>query len=453
LSSTDSEDSYDYIVIGGGSGGIASARRAAERGARVLLIEKGRLGGTCVNVGCVPKKVMWNAATLAEMIHDSADYGFAGTSPVFDWSTLKTKRDAYIKRLNNIYTKNLNKSEVEFVTGIARLEGNGAISVDGVSYHGKHILIATGGKPVLPDITGAELGIDSDGFFMLEELPKRVVIVGSGYIAVELAGVLRALGAEVSLVIRGDRILRKFDAEVASVLMDEMKNAGINIVTETSLEEVYRDGSIQLKGNRGVIPGQFDCLIWAIGRKPNVDGLNLQVAGVELDGNGFIKSDDFENTTSKNIYAVGDVNGKIELTPVAIAAGRQLAERLFNDESNAKLNYDNVASVIFSHPPIGTIGLSEEEALDQYGEDRVRVYRSSFTNMYHAVTKRKTKTLMKLVTLLPDEKVIGLHSIGIGSDEIVQGFAVAMKMGATKKDFDETVAIHPTAAEELVTMR
>uniref|UniRef100_A0A2K6MTX0 glutathione-disulfide reductase n=1 Tax=Rhinopithecus bieti TaxID=61621 RepID=A0A2K6MTX0_RHIBE len=347
--------SYDYLVIGGGSGGLASARRAAELGARAAVVESHKLGGTCVNVGCVPKKV------------------------------IKEKRDAYVSRLNTIYQNNLTKSHIEIIRGHAAFTSDPkpTIEVSGKKYTAPHILIATGGVPSIPhesQIPGASLGITSDGFFQLEELPSRSVIVGAGYIAVEIAGILSALGSKTSLMIRHDK-------------------------------------------------------------------------GIQTDDKGHIIVDEFQNTNVKGIYAVGDVCGKALLTPVAIAAGRKLAHRLFEHKADSKLDYNNIPTVVFSHPPIGTVGLTEDEAIHKYGEENVKIYSTSFTPMYHAVTKRKTKCVMKMVCANKEEKVVGIHMQGLGCDEMLQGFAVAVKMGATKADFDNTVAIHPTSSEELVTLR
>ncbi|ELT92765.1 hypothetical protein CAPTEDRAFT_228039 [Capitella teleta] len=426
---------YDYLVIGGGSGGIASARRAAEFGPKVGLIENKKLGGTCVNVGCVPKKVMFNTAMHAEMIHDHKDYGFDVTVNKFDWSVIKKKRDDYVKRLNGIYEGNLKKSQVDFIEGAAKFNADGNVEVDGKVYTGKHILIATGGMPLMPDIPGAEYGIDSDGFFQLEDLPKKTVVVGAGYIAVELAGILNALGSDVSLLIRYDQILRNFDSSISKLVTEETEKTGVNIMKHTQIQSVVKEssGELTLHTNAGTIHN-VNTLIWAIGRKPMID-IGLNHVGVDLE-RGHIKVDAFQNTTNEKIYALGDVCGKALLTPVAIAAGRKLAHRLFNNESTAKLDYDDIPTVVFSHPPIGTVGLTEVEAAKEFGEDKIKIYKSEFTPMYHSVTERKGKTLMKLICVLPEEKVVGIHMMGLGCDEMLQGFSVALKMGATKADFD-----------------
>lgn len=449
---------YDYIVIGGGSGGVASARKAASFGIKVLLIEGKYIGGTCVNVGCVPKKIMWNTAELAETIHDAKDYGFNIKYEIecknFDLRKLKDARDTFIEKLHGIYEKNLKDSGVERINGFAEFINEKEIEVNGERYTADHILISTGGYPVTPDLPGSEFGITSDGVFKLEKVPDKVAIVGAGYIAAEFAGIFQNLGSHVTCIIRKDRLLKEFDKDIQNFLFEELINSGVEIITNTEISSVERNdkGFLTLKSKDGKSLLGYDALIWAVGRKPNIENLKLEKAKVKLNEKGYIIVDEYENTTSKGIYAVGDVTGKKGLTPVAIAAGRRLSRRLFNNESELKLDYNNIPSVVFSHPPIGTVGFTEEKAIEKYKIENLKIYKTVFTNMYHAVTKRKTKTMMKLITLKPDEKIIGIQIIGIGADEMLQGFSVAVKMGATKKDFDETVAIHPTAAEELVTL-
>ena len=448
------KEDVDFLVIGGGSGGIAAARRAAQHGARTALIEGGRLGGTCVNVGCVPKKVMWNASRLAEMLDDAPGYGFSIDQSRFDWPSLKSARDAYISRLNGIYQRNLDQAGVETIAGWARFEGPHDIRVADRKIHAKHVLIATGGIPTIPTLSGAELGISSDGFFALEAQPSRVVIVGAGYIATEFAGVMNALGSEVTLILSKDTVLRAFDHTLREVVMSEMHTSGIRILPQTQIDQIISGDDARLRIEcTGEPLDSIDCLIWAIGRESNVTGLGLTEAGITTDDDGFIPTDPFQNTTTENVYAVGDVTGRQALTPVAIAAGRRLADRLFDNQPDAHLAYDNIPSVIFSHPPIGTVGLTEHEAINTFGEHNIKIYQNRFTDMYHAMTSRKPPTIVKLVTTGADEKIIGCHVVGHGADEIIQGFAVAVKMGATKSDFDNTVAIHPTAGEELVTLR
>lgn len=449
------EKEYDLIVIGAGSGGMGCGRRAALHGARVLVIEKGPLGGTCVNVGCVPKKVMWNAAAVREALHDAKDYGFDTTFHGFDFKSLKAKRDAYIKRLNGIYDTNLKNDNVDLVLGKAVFTGNGLeLAVDGKTYHGKHVLIAVGGKPWIPDIPGKEYILTSDDFFLLEELPKSVAVVGAGYIAVELAGIFAALGVDTSLIVRKQYALRKFDQMVVEMLDVEMRNAGIKIINNTVIDSITKeeDESFTLLTNAGEKLAGYNKVLYAVGRVPFTD-FGLEKLGAKTTVKGHIVVDEFQNTSIPNLLALGDVCGKAELTPVAIAAGRKLAARLFNNEPESKLDYTDIPTVVFSHPTIGTVGLTEAQAREKYGDENIKIYRSRFGNMYFSMTERKQRTGMKLVCLLPSEKVIGVHLIGMGSDEMLQGFGVAVKMGATKKDFDSCVAIHPTASEELVTMR
>jgi len=445
---------YDYIVIGGGSGGIASARRAASYGAKTLLIEAGRLGGTCVNVGCVPKKVMWNAGHLHEGISLAREYGFEMGGVSFDWPVLKQKRDAYIERLNGIYDRNLEHSGVDVIDAYATFSGPDTVEAAGRHYRAKHILIATGGHPWVPEVPGAELGISSDGFFELEDIPARTLVVGAGYIATELAGLLNALGSDVTMLLRKYQLLRTFDESLSSTVMEVMSNAGVDIQTCIQLNGLTRnrDGSIAASQQGGDHCGHFDCVIWAIGRLPSTASLGLDHVGIETDSAGFIPVDEYQNTVVKGVHAVGDVTGAAQLTPVAIAAGRRLADRLFDGQKNAKVDYRLIPTVVFSHPPIGTVGLTQQQATDQYGGADLTIYNSQFTNMLYAVSEHKSPTRMKLICQGANETVVGCHIIGEGADEMLQGFAVAMKMGATKADFDHTIAIHPTAAEELVTM-
>eukprot|EP01111_Echinosteliopsis_oligospora_P003146 TRINITY_DN1505_c0_g1_i1.p1 TRINITY_DN1505_c0_g1~~TRINITY_DN1505_c0_g1_i1.p1 ORF type:complete len:484 (+),score=165.56 TRINITY_DN1505_c0_g1_i1:57-1508(+) len=446
---------FDYFVIGGGSGGIASARRAASYGAKVAIAEASRIGGTCVNVGCVPKKVMWNTAEVATTLHQAGQYGFAQPTIDFKLAPLKQKRDDYIKRLNGIYHKNISDSKITELVGWANLTGPNQVEVGGKTYTADHILIATGGRPVRPkDVPGSDLGIDSDGFFDLSEIPKKTCVIGAGYIAVEMAGILNSLGSEVSIVIRHDAFLRTFEEMLRTTLMDEMKSKGLNIVTKTEVKkaEIESDGTYSITTDSGSKLSGFDCLLWAVGREPKIE-IGLETAAVKLSKEGFINVNEYQETSAKNIYAIGDVCGKWQLTPVAIAAGRRLSDRLFGGKKDAKLVYENIPSVVFSHPPIGTCGMTEEEAKKKYGESDIKIYKSSFTNMYYAMLAEKEKTAMKLVCQGRNEKVVGVHIIGRGADEMIQGFSVAVKMGATKEDFDNTVAIHPTAAEELVTLR
>lgn len=446
---------YDYIVIGGGSGGIASANRAAMHGAKVILFEGKEVGGTCVNVGCVPKKVMWYGAQVAETLHRYAgEYGFDVTINKFDFATLKANRQAYIDRIHGSYERGFDSNGVERVYEYARFVEPHTVEVAGERYTAPHILIATGGHALYPNIPGSEYGITSDGFFELDEVPKRTAVIGAGYIAVEVAGVLNALGSDTHLFVRKDRPLRTFDKDIVDVLVDEMAKSGPTLHTHANATEVVKnaDDSLTISFDNGETI-TVDCLIWAIGRAANTSGFGLEKTGVKLTEKGTIYSDEFENTSVPGIYALGDVTGKLDLTPVAVKAGRQLSERLFNNKADAKLDYTDVATVVFSHPVIGSVGLTEEKAIAKYGAENIKVYKSSFTPMYTALGDNRQPSTMKLVTLGDDEKIIGLHGIGYGVDEMIQGFSVAIKMGATKADFDNTVAIHPTGSEEFVTMR
>lgn len=452
---------YDYIAIGGGSGGIASINRAASYGKKCAIIEAKHLGGTCVNVGCVPKKVMFYGAQVAEAINNYAPaYGFDVEVKKFDYAKLIESRQAYIGRIHTSYNNVLAKNNVDVLNGFARFKDAKTIEVsyaDGSTelVTADHILIATGGRPSIPAVKGAEYGIDSNGVFALNELPKRVAVVGAGYIAVELAGVLNSLGSETHLFVRQHAPLRNQDPLIVETLLEVLAQDGIQLHTKALPEEVVKnaDSSLTLKLQDGR-ETTVDTLIWAIGREPATDVINLEVTGVKTNSRGQIIVDKYQNTNVPGIYAVGDIiEGGIELTPVAVAAGRRLSERLFNNKPNEHLDYNLVPTVVFSHPPIGTVGLTEPQAIEQYGEENVKVYKSSFTAMYTAVTEHRQPCRMKLVCVGKDEKIVGLHGIGFGVDEMIQGFAVAIKMGATKADFDNTVAIHPTGSEEFVTMR
>lgn len=452
---------YDYLAIGGGSGGIASINRAASYGKKCAIIEAKHLGGTCVNVGCVPKKVMFYGAQIAEAIKSYApDYGFDVTVNQFDFAKLVESRQAYIGRIHTSYNNVLAKNNVDVLNGFAKFVDAKTVEVhyaDGSTEQvtADHILIATGGRPSIPKVKGVEYGIDSNGVFALTELPKRVAIVGAGYIAVELAGVFNSLGVESHLFVRQHAPLRNQDPLIVETLLEVLGQDGIQLHTKAIPQEVVKnaDDSLTLKLEDGR-ETNVDCVVWAIGREPATDVINLEATGVATNERGFIKVDKFQNTNVDGIYAVGDIiEGGIELTPVAVAAGRRLSERLFNNKPNEHLDYNLVPTVVFSHPPIGTIGLTEPKAIEMYGAENVKVYKSSFTAMYTAVTQHRQPCRMKLVCVGQEEKIVGLHGIGFGVDEMIQGFAVAIKMGATKADFDNTVAIHPTGAEEFVTMR
>lgn len=461
---------YDYLVIGGGSGGVASARRAASYGAKTLLIEGKAMGGTCVNVGCVPKKIMWYASDLAGRVQQANEYGLfqdfdlSKKNLTFNWAQFKEKRDAYVHRLNGIYERNLTKEGVEYMYGWAKFTKDGNVEVtstdgkDTSVYSADKILIATGGKPIHPqDIPGYEYGTDSDGFFALKQQPKNVVIVGAGYIGVELTGVFHGLGSNAHLVIRGDTVLRKFDESIQHTITDHYVKEGINVHKHSQVKKVEKDektGKLTVfLDHDGEIIENVDTLIWTVGRK-SLLGIGTDNVGVKLNERGQVIVDEYQQTNIPNILSLGDVVGNVELTPVAIAAGRKLSNRLFGPEQykDQKMDYTNVPSVVFSHPEAGSIGLSEAAAIKKYGQENIKVYKSSFTAMYYSMLEHKSPTSYKIVCEGPTEKVVGLHIVGDSSAEILQGFGVAVKMGATKQDFDNCVAIHPTSAEEIVTM-
>uniref|UniRef100_A0A7S2HUA9 Glutathione reductase n=1 Tax=Haptolina brevifila TaxID=156173 RepID=A0A7S2HUA9_9EUKA len=455
------DEHFEYLVIGGGSGGIASARRAAAHGAKVGVVERDRLGGTCVNVGCVPKKVMFMAGSMQEMLHQSAGYGFSVDGVSFDMKVLKEKRDAYVKRLNGIYLNNLDNSGITSITGDAVFVGPKEIKVGDKTYSGDNVLIAVGGRPLMPDIPGIELGINSNDFFDLETIPKRVCVVGSGYIAVELAGILQLLGSKVDLCIRGDRPLKTMDPDVVDLLVEEMSETGITWVrgeVEAIAEAADGTKTCTLKG--GEEHGGYDEVLFAIGRVPTTQSLNLPAAGVDTTSRGEIVVDKATRTSADGVYAVGDIiTGAVQLTPVAIAAGRLLSDRLFAGmpEAETCMDYDNIPTVVFSHPTMAVMGLTEAEAIKRHGADAVTCHKTTFVNMLYSREflvegQHQPKTRAKLVCVGPEQRIVGLHMIGLNVDEMLQGFGVALKMGATKADFDSVVAIHPTSSEELVTI-
>ena len=442
---------FDLLVIGAGSGGIAAANRAASYGANVAIFEPALPGGTCVNAGCVPKKIMWYAAQTGHAIHDAGAYGFNVELKQFAWNELVENRQRYIETLRGHYLRGLEKNRVRYIPAKARFVDEHTLEADGKQYSAPHILIASGGYPDVPPVPGADLGITSDGLFARTQQPGRIVITGAGYVAVEFACLLCALGTEVTLLLRMDRPLRGFDTIVQDSLMQAMQEQGIKVCPNSPVISVARDGEA-LSVRTAAQTHVGDTLLWAIGRSPNTTDLGLESAGVCLDEQGYVQTDTYENSSIPGVYAVGDVTGKAELTPVAIAAGRRLADRLFGGMSDRHLDYTNIPTVIFSHPPAATVGLTETEARQRYG-DQIKVYTGSFLPLEHALPGNTIRSSMKLVVNGPEETIVGCHIVGPGADEMLQGFAVAVRMGARKKDFDDTVAIHPTSAEELVTMR
>jgi glutathione reductase (NADPH) len=442
--------SYDLVVLGAGSAGIAMAMRSARHGAKVVVIEPGPLGGTCVNVGCEPKKAMWLAAELADAQHLAREIGFDSRPGPLHWPTFIERRSGYIDNIHASYRQQFDQLGIELIGGHGRFHAPDRIGVGDRELAAGRVLIATGARPHREAIPGGELGIDSDGFFALRACPRRVAIVGSGYIAVELAGVLRALGAAVVVVARSDRLLRGFDQDLGEGLARAMQMRGIALVLGRKTAKVsHASSGYALQFVDGSVEDGFDELIWATGRDPVTNGFGLEQAGVALDARGFVATDEWQDTNVPNIHAVGDVTGRLSLTPVAVAASRRLADRVFGGKPDSKLDYANVPTVVFSHPPIGTVGLSEEAARAQYG-DAVKVYRGVFRPMLTALAHGEERTRMKLLCVGEDERIVGIHLIGAVVDEMLQGFAFALKMGARKADFEATVAIHPTSAEELV---
>lgn len=453
---TSTAHDYDLIVLGGGSGGLAAAFRAAQHGKKVAMLEPGELGGTCVNVGCVPKKAMWLAADLAGRIGLARAMGFdVPLRPALSWKELVVHRQAYIENIHVSYRKRLDETGVVRVPRRGRLVDAHTVECsDGVRLSGEHILLATGAHPQRPDIPGAELGLVSDDFFNLCDAPAQVAIVGGGYIAVELAGLLQALGSRVTLLVRGGRLLDRFDGELAAQLADNLCHQGVRIQFNYRLRELQRDDDgqhVRVLGHDGPLDSVFDTVFFAIGRRGNSTDIGLEQVGVAVGDRGEVIVDEWQDTTVPSIHAVGDIGGKVGLTPVAIAAARHLMDRLFGGKPDAKMDYENVPSVVFSHPPLGMVGLGEEEARARYAE--VRTYHSNFRPMLQALADGTQRSMFKLVCVGAEERVVGVHLLGEAADEILQGFAVAVKMGATKAQFDDTVAIHPTSSEEIVLMR
>jgi len=443
---------FDLIAIGGGSGGLAVAEKAAQLGRKVALVESNRIGGTCVNRGCVPKKIMWYAAHLAQAVDDAADFGIPAERGNTDWSRLVQGREDYIAMINRYWESYVVDTGITRIDGIAQFVDARTIEVNGQSYSADHIVVATGGQPIVPPVPGADLAITSDGFFELHEQPRRVAIVGAGYIGVELAGVLRALGTEVTVVALEARVLETFDDMISEVLMGEMRKQGIDLHLCFQVAGLAQTAQgIALDASDGERLDGFDTVIWAVGRSPKTRELALDRAGVETRANGLVPTDSYQNTNVPGVYAIGDITGRAALTPVAIAAGRRLATRLFGNQPGSRVDYESIPSVVFAHPPIATVGLTEREAREQH--EKVTIYKTDFTPMRHALSAHGVATAMKLVCVGADQRVAGIHLIGDNVDEMLQGFAVAVKMGATKADFDNTVAIHPISAEELVTMK
>jgi glutathione reductase (NADPH) len=395
---------------------------------------------------------MWYAAQLAHAVDEASGFGIPSERKRTNWKTLVDKREQYIGNINQYWNHHVSAHAIERINGHAEFVDAHTVSVNGIHYSAEHIVIATGSQAIVPPVPGAELGITSDGFFQLNEQPSKVAIIGGGYIAVELGGVLQALGSKVSLFALEDRIMERFDNMISTALTREMRTQGIHIETGFKVNALTNSNNlIAVKSENGHSVAGFDSVIWAVGRAPNTRSLKLESAGVKILNNGMVSVDEYQNTSVRGIYAIGDITGKAALTPVAVAAGRKLAMRLFGNQHSSKVDYENIPSVVFSHPPIGTVGLNETEARQRY--NKVRVYQTEFTPMRYALTTQKNTTAMKLICAGDDEIVVGIHIIGDNADEMLQGFSVAVKMGARKLDFDNTMAIHPTSAEELVTMK
>lgn len=446
-------ETFDLIAIGGGSGGLAVAERAAAYGKRVAIIESSKLGGTCVNLGCVPKKVMWYAANLAAAVHDAPAFGVKAELHGIDWQQLTSGRDRYIGGILDYWSGYVEQLGMTYIAGQARFIDHQTVAVGERHLVAPHIVIATGGQPIVPPVAGSELGITSDDFFALPSQPQQVCVVGGGYIGVELAGVLRALGSQVTVVALESQVLETFDPIVSQTVAHNMELDGIRLHLPFAVGSLERraDG-LAVLAKDGSALGGFDCVLWAVGRRANTSALDLDAAGIEVAPNGVIPTDAFQNTNVAGVYAIGDCTGRAPLTPVAIAAGRRLADRLFNAMPERRLDYENIPTVVFAHPPVGSVGMTEAAArASDLGP--VTVYQTEFKPMRYALNAQGPRTAMKLVCVGSDERVVGIHMVGDGVDEMLQGFAVAVKMGATKADFDNTVAIHPVSAEELVTLK
>ena len=445
-----SETPFDLFVIGAGSGGVRAARMAAQRGARVAVAEDAPLGGTCVNLGCIPKKLYSFAAHYAEAFEESHGFGWQGAAPVFDWSALKANRALEISRLNAIYGKLLTDAGAQVLRGRARVLSAGEVEVDGQRHRARNILVATGGRPVMPTFTGSELAITSNEMFDLAAFPEHLLVVGGGYIACEFASIFRGLGAQVTQLYRGDQILRGFDTDVTRFVGAEMRKKGVDLRTLSDVERIERDGArlrVTLRDGSTQIADQ---VLYATGRHPNTAGLGLTEAGVQLAGNGAVRVDAHYATNVPGIHAVGDVIDRVHLTPVALAEAMALVDRLFGARERT-VDYALIPTVVFTNPEVGTVGLSEAQARERFGA--VRIFRSDFKALKHTLSGSTERTLMKLVVDAASDRVVGLHMVGADAGETIQGFAVALKAGATKAVFDATIGIHPTAAEEFVTMR
>jgi len=445
-----SAESFDLFVIGAGSGGVRAARMAAQRGARVAVADPAPLGGTCVNLGCIPKKLYSFAAHYADAFDESHGYGWTMAEPSFDWATLKANRAREISRLNGIYAQLLDGSGVTLLRGRAVLRGPNEIEVDGRIHRAKHVLVATGGHPVVPVLPGHELAVTSNEMFDLPEFPRRLVVIGGGYIASEFASIFAGLGSQVTQIYRGEQILRGFDDDIRHFVAAEMRKKGVVLHTQAQVTQIERAaGSLQATLADGTVLAA-DTILYATGRRPNTDGLGLAELDVRLTPNGAVVVDEHYRSSVPTIHAVGDVIDRVQLTPVALAEAMALVDRLFG-AGVRRVDYELIPTAVFTDPNIGTVGLTEAAARERFGE--LRIFRSEFKALKHTLSGSSERTLMKLVVDAASDRVVGLHMVGADAGEIVQGFGVALKAGATKAQFDATIGIHPTAAEEFVTMR
>ncbi|WP_120965548.1 glutathione-disulfide reductase [Comamonas sp. lk] len=447
-----SDFDYDFLVIGAGSGGVRASRVAASLGARVAVVESGRLGGTCVNVGCIPKKLLSHAAHFSQVAEEAKGFGWQLAAPQFDWSTLIANKDREIERLNSVYDKMLQGSGITIIRGRAALSGPHSVVVDGrQTLTARHILIATGGQPSLPDIAGVEHAISSDQAFYLPQLPQRVVMVGGGYIAVEFASIFNGLGAKTTLLHRNQQLLRHFDTDLGRVLAEEMQSQGVGFQWNDAIVAIDKQADglhLQLKSGQSLVA---DCVMFATGRNPNTGGLGLAEVGVQCNDKGAIEVDEHFTTQVPSIHAVGDVIDRMALTPVALAEGTVLAHRLFGQGGKSAPDYALVPTAVFSHPHVGTVGLSEAQARERVGA--VQIFQSTFRPLSNRMGAEPEHVFLKLVVGSADQRVLGLHMVGEGAGELIQGFAVALQCGVTKQQLDATLGVHPTVAEEFVTMR
>ncbi|MGE0873675.1 MAG: glutathione-disulfide reductase [Burkholderiales bacterium] len=441
---------YDLFTIGGGSGGVRASRMSAAFGARVAIAEERWFGGTCVNVGCIPKKLFSYAAHFAELFHDAAGYGWSVPEPSFDWPTLVRNKDREIARLNGVYESLLAKAGVTILRGRASLADAHTVELDGKRYTARHILIATGSRTVVPDIPGSDLGITSDDAFFLPRLPQSALVIGGGYIALEFASIFHGLGVNTSVAYRGARLLRGFDAEIGDRIAEELRRKGIEVLLQADPAKLERSGDDLVTSFKDGSTRRAGLVMFATGRKPNTAGLGLEAAGVALAADGAVKVDPYARSSVASIHAIGDVTNRINLTPVATAEGMALAKTLFRHEPTP-IDHDNVPTAVFSHPNVATVGLSEEDARARHGA--VDVYKASFRALMNTLSGNQERTFMKLVVDTASQRVLGAHMIGPDAGEVIQGIAIAVKLGATKAQFDATIGIHPTAAEEFVTMR